>query len=177
MLSVADQRRRRRCRNRRRCDIRHCICELQLVKSLAREAEYHRRIRRTIARKLLYRQQPHGTRARGRGRGRARLVPKNANYEFLRCISNVVGVPVVFLSFFSLFSPLFFSLFFSRTEKARCRAKKVGTSPRPTGVGIPRLWVGIHKIFVRRLTTTRVFRARKIYPGRNVLSICLILAP
>lgn len=116
--------------------------------------------------------------ARARARGRARLVPKNANYEFLRCISNVVGVPVVFLSFFSLFSPLFFFLtFFSRTEEARCRAKKVGTSPRPTGVGIPRLWVGIHKIFVRRLTTTRVFRARKIYPGRNVLSICLILAP
>lgn len=80
----------------------------------------------------------------------------------------------LFLSFLSSF---FFLTFFSRTEEARCRAKKVGTSPRPTGVGIPRLWVGIHKIFVRRLTTTRVFRARKIYPGRNVLSICLILAP
>jgi len=127
MLSVADQRRRRRCRNRRRCDIRHCSCELQLVKSLAREAEYHRRIRRTIARKLLYRQ-PHGTRARGR----AWFVPKNVNYEFLRCISNVVGVSVIFLFFFSLFSLLFFSLFLSRMEEARCRAKKVGTSPRPT---------------------------------------------
>lgn len=125
MLSVADQRRRRRCRNRRRCDIRHCSCELQLVKSPAREAEYHRRIRRTIARKLLYRRL-HGTRAR------TRIVPKNANYEFLRCISYVVGVPVVFL-FFSLFSLVFFSsLFLSRTEEARCRAKKVGTSPRPT---------------------------------------------
>lgn len=48
-------------------------------------------------------------RKRARARARAWLVSKNANYEFLRCISNVVGVPLIFLLFFS--PPFFRSLF------------------------------------------------------------------
>lgn len=120
MLSMADQRRRRRCRNRRRCDIRHCSCEL--VKSLACKAEYHRRIRRTIARKLLY-QRPHGIRARAVRTEKRKLRILEVHQQRSRS----------FFFPFSLFSLLFFPLLFlSRTEEARCRAKKVGTSPRPT---------------------------------------------
>lgn len=169
MLSVADQRRRRRCRNRRRCDIRHCSCELQLVKRLAREAKYHRRIRRTIARKLLYRR-PHGTRARGR----IRFIPKNANYEFLRCISNVVGVPVVF-SFFSFLSssfPHFFSLSNGGGSLPSEESRNIAAA---YGIGIPRLWVGIHKIFVRRLTTTRAHRCFPCVKYTQIVALTKLL--
>lgn len=98
-----------------------------------REVEYHRRIRRTIARKLLYRRAPFGTRARAR----TRLVPKNANYEFLRCISNGESRMNAFFSSFSSPRPhsLSRSLLDDRAkdeeeeEEARCWPEEAGTSP------------------------------------------------
>jgi len=104
---VADQRWRRRCRNRQRCDIRHCSCELQLVKSFAREAEYHRRIRRTIARKLLYRQH-YGAHVRARVRTEKR---KLRIPEVHQQRSRSPGrFSFLFLSFLSSFFFLIFSL-------------------------------------------------------------------
>jgi len=91
-----------------------------------REVEYHRRIRRTIARKLLYRR-AHGTRERERER---EVVPKNASYEFPRCISN--GVVPSARCFSHPLRPIFFS---SRSlERAR---RLVAEASRDIG-GCPR---------------------------------------
>lgn len=152
MLSVADQRRRRRCRNRRRCDIRHCSCELQLVKSPAREAEYHRQIRRTIARKLLYRRL-HGTRARAHADRTEKRKLRIPEVHQLRSRS-----PGRFSFLFSLFSRLFFLTFSLSNGGGSLPGEESRNIAAAYGVGIPRLWVGIHKIFVRRLTTTRARR-------------------
>ena len=171
---MADQRWRRRCRNRQRCDIRHCSCELQLVKSFAREAEYHRRIRRTIARKLLYRQH-YGAHVRARVRTEKR---KLRIPEVHQQRSRSPGrFSFLFLSFLSSF---FFLIFFS-LEWRRLVAERRKSEHRRglRRLGIPRLWVGIHKIFVRRLTTTTrasLFFVRvKYIPGHNILPICSIL--
>lgn len=157
--------------------------EQQPAKSPAREAEYHRRIRRTIARKLLHRRTDPRVHTRVFARARAHMVrkPKNANYEFLRCNSNVVfpsrSPPrvIVFLLF------LTFSLSLSR--RLRCRTKKVGTSSQPTASEFRGYGRKFIKSFVRRLTTTSpVFRARELlYTGPRVIlfsiSIAFLISP
>lgn len=140
--------------------------EQQPAKSPAREAEYHRRIRRTIARKLLHRR-THGTRVLARARivrteKRKLRIPKMQQ----QCRVSSESPPVVFLLFFSP-SSLFLSFFISNgSKRTRCRMKKVGTSSRPTASEFRRVRAGIHKIFRSMFNDdVAVFRARQLYTG------------
>lgn len=148
MLSVADQRRRRRCRNRRRCNIRHCSCESSNRPRVrpARQNIIGEFDERSLVNYYTGRPRVH---ARARARAHMVRIEKNANYEFLRCNSNVASSNGVSRSFFSSFSfsSHFLFFFISLGQKTRCRMKKVGASSRPTASEFRDYVAGIHKIF------------------------------
>lgn len=163
MLSVADQRRHRRCRNRRRCNIRHCSCESS---NRPRVRPARQNIIGEFDERSLVNYYAGRPRVHACSRARIWFVPKNANYEFLRCNSNVISSesPGRF-SPLSLFHLTFF-LSLSRTGEDSLPDEESRSIIAAYGVGIPRLRAGIHKIFRSTFNDdVAVFRARELYTG------------